>query len=465
VESAIDHETQWKNLLQQDEGLKAVLAAVEKPRGKALVISHDDPDGITSGLILKRTLAKKGWKPVLLLPEGFVLQPDQFEKALRDHPDAQAVFMSDKGTLPVYTPFARRLPLFIVDHHPSPTPPEGCAWFNPAAKKYIPASASILAHGIATLAGTRDAFDDFLCLVGLKGDWVVEPVSGVIGDFVKPFFVKYGAAFRGLYKMTAERPTMFDPEQREGTCLLSRVTEFVHATGGGGFSYFYHDRDASLKGVDHAATIASALEKLAPKTDALAGIGALEDFVKLLPSPEADALRKIYGFFLEDWKKAEALLDSSAKALTLADTAIYLFTGGKVPLLPMIGSIKLFALKNAAGDKTAQIVMVSGVSPTYTHVSVRGTGDQVHSGKFCGRLAARLQERFPAEKDKISGGGHPRAAECVARTAAVPLRVMLAHVVEQLNEMAEADRLMREAEDGTDHRARAAELGLDYAAK
>ena len=52
-----DHAAQWAKLAQTNEGLKKILDVVNKP-GKALVFSHDDPDGITSGLICKRMLQK-----------------------------------------------------------------------------------------------------------------------------------------------------------------------------------------------------------------------------------------------------------------------------------------------------------------------------------------------------------------------------------------------------------------------
>ncbi|HRY28604.1 MAG TPA: DHH family phosphoesterase [Elusimicrobiota bacterium] len=455
------HKAQWESLRSQNPGIDKILAAAGKPQGLALVFSHDDPDGITSGLIFKRLLEKKGWRTVWKMPAGFVLTTAQFDAALKAHPDAKAVFVLDKGTLAPYADFGKRMPVYLVDHHPSPKAPTDCVLFNPCLEKYASCSGSFLAHGLATLAGTRDDYDDFLALIGLKGDWAIEPTKGILSDMVKPFFAEYAMKFRNLLQLVTERPTMFDAEQRELTCPLSRFAEFVHAVGGGGFQYFYNDRDASLRDVDHPACIGAALEKMAGKVAELKKITTLDDFIKLLPEPEAGSLKKIWKFFLEDWEKAFRLLDSSTKILGLADTSLYVFVGGKVPLLPMIGSIKLFELKQAAKDKFAQIIMVSSVSADYTHVSVRGTGDQVHSGKFCGQLAGALQTKFPKQKDVISGGGHPRAAECTVRTGEVPFIKVLHEVVLQLNEMSELDNRSRAAAEGS-HQARAKELGLDY---
>lgn len=464
VRCSESHKDQWKALSSKNSGIAAILNVVNNPQGggDALIFSHDDPDGITSGLIFKRMLAKKGWRPVLKLPEGFVLSSEQFEAALKENSETKVVFILDKGTLAPYSVFGKRIPVFIVDHHPTPKPPTDCVIFNPSLESYTPCSASILAHGIATLAGTRDSFDDLLCLIGLKGDWVIEPMSGVLADFAKPFFVEYGMRFKNLFKAVPERPTMFDAQQREFTCLLSSITEFVHATGGGGFQYFYHDRDVSLKNINHPECITSALEKMAEKVQSIQSIETLEDFVRLLPKTENEVLKKIFSFFLQDWEKAGKLLDSSVKVLQLADTSIYLFVGGKVPLLPMIGSIKLFELKQVAKDKCAQIIMVSSVSPEYTHVSVRGTADQVHSGKFCNQLATTLQTKFPNQKNFISGGGHPRAAECMAKSSAILFYQILSQVIDQLSEMADLDRRLQKSNENKEDKKRAVELGLDY---
>jgi hypothetical protein len=460
-----DHATQWQNLKNNFPGLNKILEVIEKPQGTALIFSHDDPDGITSGLIFKRLLQKKGWKVEARFPEGFLLQPSQLQDAIDATPGASTIFLLDKGTLAPYNDFAAKLPVYIIDHHPAPAAPEKCVYFNPSLPAYTWCSTSILAHGIATLAGTRDEFDDFLCLVGLKGDWAIEPVKGILADFARPFFVKYGQNFKNLLKLVNERPTQFDAEQRDHTCLLSRVTEYVHATGGGGFSYFYHDRDAALKNVDHAQCIATALEGLADKVKQISEITSLNDFVKLIAEPQKGLLEKIFAYFLEDWDNANRILDSSVKALKLGDTSIYLFVGPKVPLLPMIGSIKLFEMKEKAGDKLAQIIMVSSVSPDYTHVSVRGTGDRVHSGKICGELQDSMQNIYAPYKDKISGGGHPKAAECTVKTAEVPFMNVLSRVTEVLSEMQAIDIAAAKSDLNDTQKARADKLGLEYLKK
>jgi len=258
---------------------------------------------------------------------------------------------------------------------------------------------------------------------------------------------------------------MFDAEQRDHTCLLSRVTEYVHATGGGGFSYFYNDREPALKNVNHAECIATALEAIADKMNEVKKIESLDDFVNLLPQPQQGNLKKIFAYFLQDWESANRILDSSARILKLDETSIYLFVGPKVPLLPMIGSIKLFELKQKAGDKLAQIIMVSSVSNDYTHVSVRGSGDRVHSGKFCGELQDSMQKRYADYKDKISGGGHPKAAECTFKTDKVTFCDVLTRVTEVLSEMQLHDRLAAAGKLDDAQKARADKLGLEYLKK
>lgn len=455
------YQAQWNRLKEGSGGLQKILQVITEP-STALIFSHDDPDGITSGLIFKRTLEKKGWKVTHKLPEGFMLQPEQLEQAMKECPGATAIFMLDKGTLAAYDKYAEKLPIYIIDHHPAPALPQKCIYFNPSVPAYTWCSTSILSHGIATLSGTRDDYDDFLCLVGLKGDWAIEPVIGMLSDFAKPFFVEYAAKFKNLLTLVKERPTQFDAEQREHTSLLSRVTEYVHATGGGGFSYFYHDREESLKNVNHAECITTALAAIADKSAQIAKIKTLNEFVDLLPQPQKGLLEKIFNYFLQDWESASSMLNSSTRALKLGDTAIYLFVGPKVPLLPMIGSIKLFDLRQKAGDKLAQIIMVSSVSSEYTHVSVRGSGDRVHSGKICGELQDSMQVKYADYKDKISGGGHPKAAECTVKAAEVPFMNVLTRVTEVLSEMQMLDAKASAGKLDDTQKARADKLGLEY---
>jgi hypothetical protein len=457
-----EYASQWQKLRETSPGLEKILEVIEKPHGTALIFSHDDPDGITSGLIFKRLLQKKGWKVETKFPEGFMLQPEQLQKTIDATPGASVIFLLDKGTLAPYSEYAAKLPVYIVDHHPSPITPENCTFFNPSLPSYTWCSASILAHGIATLAGTRDEFDDFLCLIGLKGDWAIEPVKGILADFARPFFVKYGQNFKNLFKTINERPTQFDAEQRSFTCLLSRIAEFVHATGGGGFSYFYNDREESLKDVNHPECIARGLEATGEKIEQIKQIGSLDEFVNLISHPDKEQLEKIFAYFLQDWENANRVLDSSVKTFQLEDTSIYLFVGPKVALLPMIGSIKLFELKENAGDKLAQIIMVSSVSPDYTHVSVRGSGDRVHSGKICGELQDSMQEIYSPWKDKISGGGHPKAAECIVKTGEVPFVKVLKRVTEVLDEMYTLDKKAKETTLDSSQKERADKLGLEY---
>lgn len=456
---------QWNNIKAKDAGLQKILNVIDKPQGTALVFSHDDPDGITSGLIFKRTLQKKGWKVESHFPEGFMLQPDQLDQALKNCSDASAIFLLDKGTLAPYNNYTEKLPVYIIDHHPTPVAPDKCTYYNPSLPAYTWCSTSILAHGIAFLAGTRDEYDDFLCLMGLKGDWAIEPVIGMLSDFAKPFFVEFAQKFKNLLTLVKERPTQFDFEQRDHTSLLSRVTEFVHATGGGGFSYFYHDREDCLKNVNHAECIAGALEAIADKAGEIARIKSLDEFVNLIPEPKKGLLQKIFNYFLQDWESANSMLDSSARILKLDETSIYLFVGPKVPLLPMIGSIKLFDLKQRSGDKLAQIIMVSSVSNDYTHVSVRGSGDRVHSGKICGELQDSMQQRYAEFKDKISGGGHPKAAECTFKTDKVTFLNVLTRVTEVLSEMKQLDILASSGSLNDTQKARADKLGLEYLKK
>ena len=457
------HEEQWAKLAETNEGLKKILKRVNKP-GKALIFSHDDPDGITSGLICKRMLIKKGWQVKHFMPEGFKLQPEQFEKALKEFPEAECAFLLDKGTADADDFIAKKMPCFVVDHHPGVVLPKKNVYFNPGATNYVQCSGSVLVHGISVLAGTRDEFDDLLALIGLKGDWAIMPIAGACAEFVKPFFKKYALKqFKSLFKFVKERPTMFDASQRSGTTVISLISEIIHGCGGGGFSYFYNDREKSLKNVLHPDLCAAALESLADKVADVKKVKNVNDFFALLPKKILTPMLKIWNYFLADWDKASDMLNSSVRTLKLEDTSIYLFVGPKVPLLPMIGSIKLFDLKEAGQDKLAQIIMVSKVSDNYTHVSVRATGPRVHSGMICNELQDSLRERYPESRQFISGGGHPVAAECTVKTDKVSFLQVLTRVTEVLTEMDNMDKLASTKKGlNAKQKARAKQIGLDY---
>jgi hypothetical protein len=74
-----------------------------------------------------------------------------------------------------------------------------------------------------------------------------------------------------------------------------------------------------------------------------------------------------------------------------------------------------------------------------------------------------MQEIYAPYKDKISGGGHPKAAECTVKTAEVPFLNVLTRVTEVLGEMQNLDKNKNSLDEK--QTARADKLGLAYLKK
>jgi hypothetical protein len=71
-----------------------------------------------------------------------------------------------------------------------------------------------------------------------------------------------------------------------------------------------------------------------------------------------------------------------------------------------------------------------------------------------------MRQIYAPYKDKISGGGHPKAAECTVKTEKVPFMNVLTRVVEVLKEMKEIDGTREHLDEH--QRTRADKLGLEY---
>lgn len=189
-------------------------------------------------------------------------------------------------------------------------------------------------------------------------------------------------------------------------------------------------------------------------------IKSLDDFVNLCRS-RSRAISRRSSPISQDWESANRILDSSARILKLDETSIYLFVGPKVPLLPMIGSIKLFELKQKPATSLLRSSWSSLVSNDYTHVSVRGSGDRVHSGKFCGELQDSMQKRYADYKDKIMAAVTQKRLNALSRPTR-SLRDVLTRVTEVLSEMQLHDRPAAAGKLDDAQKARADKLGLEY---
>ncbi len=408
-------------------GMNSVAEKIESKRGKkALVYCHDDPDGITSGIIIKRLLEKKDITVTVKVPTTMELEEARLKKDIAAcKPDI--IFVADKATMGYYDAYADIHPdIVILDHHPVPKEElKRVAVINPQAGggQYKGCSGSIVAHMLAKVCGETDEADDIAALIGLKGDWAIEPATDIVSDYVAPFFEEIKEKYSWLIEKIESRPTMFEVSQRANTTLLNQVAEIIFALGGGGFQYFYNERDEELSDITSGRFAFDNLEKwLSNPTP----FSSENDFIAALPEPAK--AKKIFDYYLSDWQEAASTMLKSELVKTVKDTDIYLFKGKEVKLMPMVGSVVLYELPSTQAD--VMFIMVSDNGDKGIHFSFRSKNGKVHCGDLAGSLAISFQNILG--KEYASGGGHPFAAECRTRKGA-PVAELMAEFEKQLN--------------------------------
>lgn len=404
-----------KSLEKNDKYFQDTVNYIKNLKGKKVyVFSHDDPDGITSAVLMSRLLEE-------LEIEFDIFFPPQFLFTRQDIPDSDfdSLIVMDKGSLPQYSEFGEfgKEALFI-DHHFTTELPDKVLVYNPNADSTKYCSTSFLVHNILTAFGLESTYYDFFALVGLKGDFAIEPATGFVSDYVKSFYDSVQKKFMKLLHPMQIRPTMFDVEQREKSCYLSQFSELIHAVSGGGFQFFYNDHDPKLEKVDQPMLSYNYLRELEDLNFHFNDVTSLFDFVT--PSAYKEHLSLIFELFMKDWDNGINILKNAVLLDTIRETGFFLYCGNKVPLMPMLGSVTVFDLKQEAGIKDGLIVMASK-DKDFVHFSVRATGGKFHSGKICGHMAEIWKEnrKKGAKPNLISGGGHPRAAECTSKQGSI----------------------------------------------
>ncbi len=400
-----------KSQLEGSGELAKIIVLLKEAKGKkCLVFFHDDPDGLTSGAIIVRTLEKLGAIVTPKIPDTMELEKFRIEEEMK-HKKYDMLFIIDKATMGYYNDYNKLIKdVIIIDHHPLIGEyPANCIVYNPSIPKYNFCSAALLCNTIADIVGARDKSTDFLTLIGLKGDWAIEPATDFVAPYAKPFYDEVSAEFPLLLKKIKSRPTMFEVSQRSVTTVLNQITEFYFALSGGGFQYFYNHCIDEMKNMSQVNFTYLTL------ADVHAGdYASLEEFIDKIYF--RDLAQKIYKCFLDDWDKAIGMFDNIALLDIVDGAKVYLFLGSDVPLMPMAGSVKLYDL-----GASCVLVMVNWLGPAKgVHFSFRANTDKVHCGNIAFGMTDKLVALF-GNKGIISGGGHPRAAEFRTRTSGVSL--------------------------------------------
>lgn len=389
-------------------GLQKIVDLLPTLKNKQIVtFCHDDPDGVTSGIIFKRLTDKLGIKNILFFPYTFPLSKQEVLEIQKEY-SPEALFIIDKGTLQEYNYFNEIIKtVVVIDHHPQIGENfDKVILYNPAIPNYVRTSGCLLVHIISTLFNATNTYDDFICLIGMKCDWAVDPLNNDIPEFCLSFYEeKIKSKFFWLVeKRDNLKSTMFDIKNQNITCLLNQISELFFALTGGGFQYFYNSYDEKLKNIDQPKfcyeTFLNDFE--------IKKFKELKEFINLLPQFNKEIVSLIYDLFLSDWQKTEKQFDEQTILVKeINDTKIFFFFGKDIKLMPMVGSKKLYQY---AKNSNADIIMFN-VEQNGIHISFRGNTDKIHLGKIASLLANNLNSKLQ-DKTKISGGGHPFAAEC-----------------------------------------------------
>ncbi|MFP4687404.1 MAG: DHH family phosphoesterase [bacterium] len=454
----MDYKTFIKEQRNTYEDLNQICEVLANPENKNfLVYSHDDPDGVAAAAILTRYLERSGRDYQLELPHTFELETERVKERLQQEASKyDALIIMDKGTLAKYDELTELIePVMVIDHHYTAGEPENCLLYNPEGF----CCSGLQAHMIVELVDQTDSYDDFLALIALRSDWTIRPLKDMIPEFVEPFFNEVKEDWKPLLEPIESRPTWMEIDQRKYTLLLNQIAELVFAVSGGGFSYFYGDRDDELAELDATWLCYEDLMEMGRTGVDFSSVSTLEEAIDLFPRNELVA--RIFDYFCADWDRSLELFESSMFFGELGEVDLFLFTGEDTPLMPMVGSVKLGDISRKNGDKPTVMVMANHQSEGGCHFSFRGTSDLIHLGKIADLVSNSLAEQFDCP-DEITGGGHLLAAEVkIFRTdiePAIPFRRLVNHLTE-IYELAQKNKSGGLSED---EKEKAIELGLEY---
>ena len=429
---------------------------------RVLVFSHDDPDGYGAAGILCRYLENKGVDYRVEFPHRFELTRSELEITSTDFGEVDLLVVADKGTFPDYDDLTTVIdPVVVIDHHPYDDSPNECLLYNPGEAT----CAGYQMHQLLSLVEdySLDPFDDFLALLALRSDWIIQPLRGVIPDSVEPFYRKIKHRWPHLLEPIESRPTWMETNQRKKTLLINQISELYFALSGGAFQYFYNDRIPALSDRDQTRFGYDVLMESIEQGLEIGEIESLEEYISAIP--ESGNVQAVFDEYLRDWDTAIEHLKNTIRLKKIGPVDVYFYVGENAPLMPLVGSVQLGTLVEHSEQHRAMMIMVNckpdSRQDVHVHCSFRSSGGGTHMGKLAGELASRVVDRY-GDREKNSGGGHAPAAEMTIRSEGIeplgPIRILM-DILDEMSQYAE------QAKHGTlsdQDREQAVNLGLSY---
>lgn len=434
------YKKQVEKLAKEYEGFAETckkLSSLKDKSAKILYFSHHDLDGVTSATILKKIFEEYlGSEVSLKIPTGFRLEPEEVDEALKEE-KYDTLIISDKGTFGYYDKFTKKFEnVIIIDHHLKDGMPQDCTVFNPSAEKEVGTSTSILAHMLSTYFGIADNYDDFIALLGGRGDYVITSETDDLPDFVEPFVELVKNNFDNLFKKVKGRPTFYDTKNRESTTLLNQIAEVLHIST---LSHLYSSESETVEIDQGSRFVVETLTEFVKKRKKL-DFRNLDEFISALP--ESEQISTVFKLFKRDWSLLEDRVDNSLFVEEVKGVGLYLTFAKEAPamegvnfpaILPFVASSRLEDFKDKRNHKAA-LVIVFCPKKIGTHISMRGGGGILSCDAMCRELVRRVQKVRPRLKDNVGGGGHEMAAECVAGKE-IKLYVMMKELILMLEEL------------------------------
>ncbi len=387
---------------------------------KISLFLSDNPDGIISGILLKKALKNFDSFVRVSLPPQFILTPKEIA-ALGYKPDL--LFIVGKGSFSEYNelqPLAGEV--VVIDNHTPAADYDKAIILNPNASGSCRCSVSTIVHKLLKHLEVNDIFDDFLNLVGLTGDFNLNTVTDDYTEFARNFVNESRQRYENLFEPDCEKATVFDLNQRKRSSLLHRITEFIHAVAGGGYQFFYKERDPRLHELDPPTYIFNQLDRLSESGVDPKSWDVLDDFICSLPNPEPGRL--MYDFFLADWSHYQKLMDASVRLNKNETAENYFFCCENIKLGPMLATVKAHELKRES-ELTSILYILLNLTDKAAKFSFRSPGP--NNKLFSDRLATALENKIrdADPSSAVSTTGYPDSAECYISSDLLPITSIL----------------------------------------
>jgi len=452
---------EWvENVAEENEGFQEIQEALRdlaRSGGRVLNFSHHDLDGTTSAAIMKLGLEALGAEVHSRFPMGFHLSPGELLRRLRECEPVDAVLITDRGTDESYDELTRlHERIILIDHHPSRSSPKRCLWYNPSISDGDQTAAAHLCHMLITSLGISSPYLDFYALLGCRGDFAFDPVTGERGEFVRPFIDYAEEALPNLFQVVKGRPTRYDIAFRDRTTRINQIAEILNASC---YAHNYSGRSPKLSGIYGPTLCFQILRRVVEEEWPLQEMNFTEIEEWLRGFPEGEVLSEIYRLYLEDWERAMEEMERVTRIAVAGETSVYFVMGRETPLMPLAASVKLHELKRSEDGEVLLVVFHEG--PSSINISARGTGDQIHCGFLLNALARRIGERYGLARE-VSGGGHLKAGECIVPLKVLKMEKVMEEFTALLHDIGLIDHLYRKGSLPKSGFKRAEELGLRY---